>query len=696
MRLVFAMCLGWSAACAQTCVPERILPAGAVSGTLDSTSCALTDGSLFAPWRLDLPQRGRIAMDLSAGAGASLILRDSTGARLASGASIHQPLEAGSYTLLVDSAGPAAWSLLTAFSPEASMLCVAFPRAGLNQTAAGALGSSGCAAPDGTPYEGYLLTTMGAGTLTVTVASTDFTPSLTLRDSDGYAIASGASPISAVVDAVNSYEIVVATADQTGAYQLTTSFQPADSETCRPRMTFSAAVTDTASITANSCSALTAGGNALAWYNYYSFTVGTAGLADLSATSTDFGATLYLLDDGGNILAVDSGGGAAPGQSEIRMQLTPGNYTAQVFSSVPSGGAYSFAYQFAAGTPQPCTTAAANSSGVMAGTLSPSGCRTLLGLADLYTLTLPASGTLTVTLSATGFTGQVAILDAQENLVISQQDLEGLGVSQVTADLAAGAYTIAAASAGGAGTYQLTVGLSQNAVAPCAYVQALSLNGGYIQKLGPASCRAANGQPVDLYTFTIPSDSVVAAIMTSGTVDGLLTLTDSAGNFLRSDHDSYSAGDPLIAQFLAAGTYQVAAGAEGSSTGGYYEVDLRTVPGVRPPFCASRGQLAAGGSIPGNLTIASCQYSDSTFADLYQVSLAADTTVALTLNSGDFDACLVLLDAKGNMVAEDDDSGGNTTALIDQLVPAGTYYVVAKSLSGYAIGGYTLSLAQSQ
>src|SRR5579862_9435583 len=137
MRLVFAMCLGWSAACAQTCVPTRILPAGTVSGTLDSTSCALSDGSLYAPWRLDLPQRGRISMDLSAAAGASLILRDSTGARLASGASIYQPLEAGSYTLLVDSAAPGDWSLQTAFSPEPGMICVAFPSAGLNQTAAG-------------------------------------------------------------------------------------------------------------------------------------------------------------------------------------------------------------------------------------------------------------------------------------------------------------------------------------------------------------------------------------------------------------------------------------------------------------------------------------------------------------------------------------------------------------------------------
>lgn len=77
--------------------------------------------------------------------------------------------------------------------------------------------------------------------------------------------------------------------------------------------------------------------------------------------------------------------------------------------------------------------------------------------------------------------------------------------------------------------------------------------------------------------------------------------------------------------------------------------------------------------------------------------MASDTTVDLRLNSGDFDAYLVVLDAKGNLVDEDDDSGGNTNARLVRPLGAGTYYVVAKPFGGYTShGNYTLSLAQAQ
>ena len=52
----------------------------------------------------------------------------------------------------------------------------------------------------------------------------------------------------------------------------------------------------------------------------------------------------------------------------------------------------------------------------------------------------------------------------------------------------------------------------------------------YIQRLGSRSCTGANGQPVDYYTFTLPADALVLAVMTSSEVDGYLTLYDAAGN----------------------------------------------------------------------------------------------------------------------------------------------------------------------
>jgi hypothetical protein len=63
----------------------------------------------------------------------------------------------------------------------------------------------------------------------------------------------------------------------------------------------------------------------------------------------------------------------------------------------------------------------------------------------------------------------------------------------------------------------------------------------------------------------------------------------------------------------------------------------------------------------------------------------------LRLNSSEFDAYLLLLDAKGVVVDEDDDGGGNTNSRITHALPAGSYFVVVKPFGDYtAHGAYTL------
>jgi hypothetical protein len=82
----------------------------------------------------------------------------------------------------------------------------------------------------------------------------------------------------------------------------------------------------------------------------------------------------------------------------------------------------------------------------------------------------------------------------------------------------------------------------------------------------------------------------------------------------------------------------------------------------------------------------------SNFAQLYQLNLSSAGVADLRLDSTDFNAYLVLLDAKGNLVAQDDDSGGGTNAHIVQQLDLGTYFVVAKPFAYYyATGGYTLT-----
>jgi hypothetical protein len=180
MRVGRAITL-WMGAClgslaAQDCAPvARVLPNGTLAGALDAASCQFGDHTPYAAYRLDLPVRGQIKIELNGNTSDfSLILRDASGIRLDSGAGLRRPIEAGSYTLLVNgrTAGQTgSFTVNTLFTSEPGMLCANFPNLGRSQTVEGKLPGSGCLALDGTPYEAYTVTTDGAGTLTVTAGS---------------------------------------------------------------------------------------------------------------------------------------------------------------------------------------------------------------------------------------------------------------------------------------------------------------------------------------------------------------------------------------------------------------------------------------------------------------------------------------------------------------------------------------------
>src|SRR4051812_47454137 len=216
MRLVLPMIFVCSAAWAQVCAPARIAPVGAISGALDDASCFLSDSTAYAAYRLDLPVRGAIRLTLTTTENFALILRDSAGAKIDSGSSIRRPLEAGSYTLLVNARFPGqvgAFTVRSDYTAESGILCKAFPSIGLTQKLDATLGAAGCAAPDNSPYDAYVVNTLGAGTLTVTVFA-EWSPVLFLRTPDGAVIASGDSTLTAVVDRDTPYRLVVATNDR--------------------------------------------------------------------------------------------------------------------------------------------------------------------------------------------------------------------------------------------------------------------------------------------------------------------------------------------------------------------------------------------------------------------------------------------------------------------------------------------------
>jgi hypothetical protein len=679
----------------------RILPNGTVAGSLTAANCRLLDQTPYAAYRLDLPVRGQIKIELSGNStDFVLILRDASGTRVDSGASLLRPIEAGSYTLLVNGrAGGQTgnYAVKTSFTGEPGVLCSNFPNIGSRQALDGSLPASGCLSFDGTPYEAYTLTTDGAGTLTVAVASEDFTPVIAVRSIDGRPLTlPSASPVNVVLQGDSQYLVVISSTDtSTGSYQIVNSYQTADNETCRAAKSLAAPDTDNSAITAASCFRTIAGSGDQSYYNYYNLTLTDAGTVSVSAVSGDFAATINLLDAAGNLLAYDSGGGGTDAQdnvlSSLRAQLPPGSYRLEVFSDLPSGGNYALHYNFQAANPQPCKIASLNLGDALDSALTDTSCRTSAGSSDLYAIALPSAGTVDLGISSSAFDTVLAIRDSKDNLIVRDDEVDGLGTAHVTADLPAGVYTVVAAANTGSGNYHLSSRFTPHDVPACTFAQPLDLNGGFIQRLGSRSCTGANGQPVDYYTFTLAVDSLVLAVLTSGELDGYLTLYDAGGNVVRSDDNTYGSNDPLIVQYLPAGTYKLAARAASATVGGLYEVDLRTVSGARPPLCTPKATVTPGATVTGTITYTGCQYTDNSFADLYQMNLTADAAIDLRLNSIEFDSYMVLLDSQGAVIDEDDDGGGNTNSRISRNLAAGTYYIVAKPFGDYTShGAYSL------
>lgn len=112
--------------------------------------------------------------------------------------------------------------------------------------------------------------------------------------------------------------------------------------------------------------------------------------------------------------------------------------------------------------------------------------------------------------------------------------------------------------------------------------------------------------------------------------------------------------------------------------------------------------ITTGQTLSGTINAADCLFtSDSTYADIYRLSLATQTTLAITMKSTVIDSYLVLfgLNATGTAlvdIGEDDDSGathggGAKDAWLGGVEPAGTYFIAANTYGPKDFGAYTLN-----
>ena len=623
-----------------------------------------------------------------------------------SGTTIQRYLEAATYTILVNSSQVGKFTLTSTFTPEVNALCTNFGRIGAGQIMNGTLAAASCKLPDGSLFDGWQTTVYGAGTLTITMHSTALDSFLILRNDTANVIAmddnSGGgndAQISVPVSGGQNYTIIASVASPTskgGAYQISTVYTPADGETCLPVRTFTDPLQINGSISAASCNFNLPDRQDSSLFNFYGIHAASDGVVQIAVPTSTFTPLLLLLDANGNSIVEDSesGGAYIP---QIKQPVKAGDYWVIIFNEDSFDGDYSLQYNFTPGPAQPCSVQDLSPNQPITGILNgDTSCRMSELLSDTYRLVLASPGTIDVGLSSADFSTFLELRDAKDNLLLYGDQTAAGSSAHLEATLPSGTYSVIAASVDLPGNYSISAQVTLKPQSPCATIQNLPVNTAFIGNFTSGSnCTGPVGEAVDYYKFTTTADGTAAIVMTSSDVDSHLTLTDSTGKILRVDDNSYGQQDAIIVQILKAGTYKVEA--RGTSVTGleHYRVDLLFTANAKPPFCSATA-IKIGATKNSTLAYTACQYYDDTFADIYQFQVSdSSKPVSISAVSGSFDAYLVLTDAKGNVIATDDNSGGGTNASLSALLDPGFYFIAVKPADDPSqSGSYQLQISQ--
>jgi len=271
---------------------------------------------------------------------------------------------------------------------------------------------------------------------------------------------------------------------------------------------------------------------------------------------------------------------------------------------------------------------------------------------------------ISITLISDDFDPYLELFDPDEMSVATDDDSAGNLDSHITLTLEeTGTFTINARAFGssseGAYTLSLEVAAS-NVIAYGETVEAELFPGG------------------NLYSFDAQAGEFITILMTSEDFDTYLELYDPSGDMLATDDDSAGDLDSLITFTIQSdGRFVIMARALSISGNGDFEISVTW---------ATDTMIEYGQTVEAELQIAS--------GDRYAFTAVDGNTVRISLVSEDFDTFLELFNIQGELLASDDDSGGNLDSLIEyEIEDAGTYIIVARSFSS-GIGSYSLSLEQ--
>ena len=120
---------------------------------------------------------------------------------------------------------------------------------------------------------------------------------------------------------------------------------------------------------------------------------------------------------------------------------------------------------------------------------------------------------------------------------------------------------------------------------------------------------------------------------------------------------------------------------------------LAVACGVSACAHAPPGGLTPGRLVAGELAQTDEEFSDGSHYRMYPFQGRAGDTITARLSSDDFDANLILTDAHGNRLADDDDGGGACNArLTITYTASGTYQLLVNTVEPRATGPFLLTV----
>ncbi len=387
--------------------------------------------------------------------------------------------------------------------------------------------------------------------------------------------------------------------------------------------------------------------------------------------------------------------------AETSLDLAPGTHHFEVAAQNGAVGAYSLTTAF--GCPELALTPGQPASGVLAVT----DCRVkdILGRgednspAHLYRLVVSQAGQFRLDLQSPVFDSYLILTDANYRELATDDDGGGGRNARISRRMDPGTYfVVAKALQQAVGSYTLTA----SAASSCA-ARDLQLPATVSETLSTTDCRVRDilGQGTDdsyadQYRVTLKERGTLTLVLQSTAFDAYLILLDANLRQIATDDDSAGNRNARISRMMDPGTYVIVAKPFRPATGSYtLQADFRS-EGVVAEAQIGPGERELPITIQGELTTSDRRVldilgrgGDRTYADEYRITIRQPGTLTINLESGDFDPYLYLLDAKNQVVASDNNSGGGTNARIRQEVTPGVYTILANAFN-VSTGRYSL------